>query len=485
MATGVVLSLIQFFSNRSLWLDEAFLALNFIEKSPAQLMQPLDNSQVAPPLFLLIEKAFFEMIPFPDQALRLFPLLSYWAALYFFFQLSDKFLKERSSQLVAISLFTLSSTMLYFSSEVKQYMTDVAVLCVMYTIAIRQYTETKEKYLWLICAGLVALFLSNVGILILFTVGIYLLFSVREKTEYTWLFLTGGIWVLFFGINYYLFIAGHPTRAFMLKYWARENAFMPLNPLSLKFGSFILDQAATIYTMILVHFKVFGRTILFGLTVAGMLSLVRRKPAMPDLWLIFLPIPLHLLLSALKLYPFEARLILYTLPLVVLVIGFGWESMLLNLTEKQSESFQYATFLFPLISLTGLFSHGFPLQRNEIKENIAYYNKHARPSQGLFVGAGSKYVALYYQNTNYLTPKGPVYLSDARLKQKKSGYRKILEEICQLQGQQWLLLNNGYLDPVARITKSLDSLHIPQMDAHFTKNSSLYLLDFGSGCQRR
>ncbi len=485
IATGVLLSLIQFFSNRSLWLDEAYLALNFIEKSPIQLMQPLANNQVAPPLFLLIEKAFFTIIPYPDQALRLFPLLSYWAALYFFSQLSRTFFHQSSSHLISVSLFALSSTILYYSCEVKQYMTDVAVLCTMYFIATREFAIPKKKYFWLLFCGSMAIFLSNIGILILFTIGLYLLTSIQKKSEFTWLFLTGGIWVLFFGINYYFFIAGHPTRAFMLKYWSRENAFMPINIWSMKFVYFITEQATDIFNNILLQSKVFAKTGLVAFFAAGLVFVFRKKPFSHNVWIFFLPIPLHLMLSAFQLYPFEARLILYTAPLIILLIGFGWESLLLKMTEHQNLKMQYVAFLFPLISLSGLFFDGFPLQKQEVKENIAYYNEHAQPNQGLYLSLGAKHIASYYQKTNFLKPKGVLTVSKVKRIQKKYDHKKILEEICKLQGQHWLLLNNGYLDKVALIEKSLDSMHIPKLDAHFTKKSSLYLFDFGSGCQRR
>jgi hypothetical protein len=56
LAAGVVLSLAQFLFNRSLWWDEAAMALNIIHRSSAELLQPLDYAQSAPVLFLQILK---------------------------------------------------------------------------------------------------------------------------------------------------------------------------------------------------------------------------------------------------------------------------------------------------------------------------------------------------------------------------------------------------------------------------------------------
>ncbi len=53
---GISLAIYQFFYNRSLWNDEAALALNIIDKSFSQLLQPLDYKQVAPIAYLFVEK---------------------------------------------------------------------------------------------------------------------------------------------------------------------------------------------------------------------------------------------------------------------------------------------------------------------------------------------------------------------------------------------------------------------------------------------
>jgi len=84
---GILLPLIQFIYNRSIWLDEAMLSLNIIHKGYFELLKPLDYVQVAPILFLIIEKFFSTIIPNSEYGLRLFPLLSYWVSLFFFYKI--------------------------------------------------------------------------------------------------------------------------------------------------------------------------------------------------------------------------------------------------------------------------------------------------------------------------------------------------------------------------------------------------------------
>ena len=63
-----------YLSNNSLWLDEAALARNVIDRAPLELLGPLDYAQVAPPGFLLTEKFVVLLLGHSEWALRLFPL---------------------------------------------------------------------------------------------------------------------------------------------------------------------------------------------------------------------------------------------------------------------------------------------------------------------------------------------------------------------------------------------------------------------------
>jgi hypothetical protein len=73
---GVVVRVRQYAANRSLWLDESFVALNIIGRGMHRLLTaPLDFNQTAPAGFLFVEKLSAELFDKGEYALRAFPLL--------------------------------------------------------------------------------------------------------------------------------------------------------------------------------------------------------------------------------------------------------------------------------------------------------------------------------------------------------------------------------------------------------------------------
>lgn len=89
---GIIVRLAQYLINRSLWADEAVLALNIINRNYLQLTETLDYEQGAPIGFLWVEKFILQLLGNNEYALRLFPLIAGMISLFLFWQLAQKIL---------------------------------------------------------------------------------------------------------------------------------------------------------------------------------------------------------------------------------------------------------------------------------------------------------------------------------------------------------------------------------------------------------
>jgi hypothetical protein len=98
---GIVLRCYNYFMGRSLWEDEAHLALNFISRGYKGLMEPLDNFQTAPIFFLFSVETFSHIFGYSELALRAFPFLVSIVALPVFYYLVSELTRNKWIALVA------------------------------------------------------------------------------------------------------------------------------------------------------------------------------------------------------------------------------------------------------------------------------------------------------------------------------------------------------------------------------------------------
>ena len=82
LVLGFLLRIVRYAQNLPLWSDECFLAVNFIHRGYAELLQPLDNGQIAPVLFLWAERLVIDLVGFSESGLRLFALLCGLASVF-------------------------------------------------------------------------------------------------------------------------------------------------------------------------------------------------------------------------------------------------------------------------------------------------------------------------------------------------------------------------------------------------------------------
>jgi hypothetical protein len=492
LMVGIFISLFQFLSNRSLWVEEAMLALDIIHKNSFELLKPLEEyRQVAPILFLQIEKLFSTLLPDTEYGLRIFPLLCFWGAGYFFYKFIKKQLHSVYEIIIALSFFVLNGLFILYSSEVKQYMTDIFVLLIIFYLLIKSYKREQNKYYIVGITGVFSIFLSNIAPIVLFTVGLYLFyvdfFQLKQKKSDRILPLLAVfvVWLGVFSIYYYYFIYEHPNREFMIGFWSgEENAFMPYNSLK-EFCNFISIRRAVILRALLpqittMHpfFENAIQIMLLLMFLFGILCLILKK-RIELIILTCTPLVLHAVLSASQLYPFALRLILYTLPGVIIICSIGIIFMLKLVFARLMEGkYHSLIFLFPvLLFLTG---YPFKIRSQEIKESIKYILKNRKENENIYAHISCFAASAYYEAIGFAPPIEDIafrpYDQTFTISQR-TGDDKYIEELKKVHGKNWLLFTY-YLEGEKYITDKLDSCY-KRLKTFHTAGSSVYFYDFG------
>lgn len=433
---GFFVAIFQYIYNRSVWLDEAKLALNILDRDYLGLMQPLDSGQIAPILFLWIERFNIQVFGSNELALRLFPLLAFLISIILVIKVTTLITKNKMIVWYTTALFCLSPRLIYYASEIKQYSIDVMVLLLLYYVFFKAYKTNNNKRLVLIVTGLLTICLSNISVLVLFTLGCYTL--VFEKKKIKELVLPIVFWVGAFIVYYALFIYKHPNAVIMKSYWS--FAFMPNNPFNIAFWSWVWQTFKTIFVYLLGFVSLFYIYLIMLLFYLFSIIILIKKRAYKICFLVMFPILLHLVLSMLKLYPFAPRLVLYQVPLYLLTIGFGLNSILNYGKEKFNYKLVIAFTLFPILISAGLLWKRLPLKKEEIKPVYDYITNTIQPEDKIYVYSKNQDVFDFYNKIGYLNYKNEIILSGSNRKNFKNND----VELDKLNGRVWFIFAHNY-----------------------------------------
>ena len=133
---GAILRLRQFEFNRSLWLDEAMLAVNIASRSFGELFLPLDLHQNSPILFLLLEKLSLVLFGVTEPALRALPMVCGLLLLPLMALVGSR-LAGPLGGVMAVSLTALSPTLIRYANEAKPYGVDAFASALFLGLALR------------------------------------------------------------------------------------------------------------------------------------------------------------------------------------------------------------------------------------------------------------------------------------------------------------------------------------------------------------
>jgi hypothetical protein len=385
MTLAILFRFRQYLANRSLWLDEAYLSLNLIHRSTMQLWEPLDYHQGAPVGFLLMQKSIINLLGTSEFALRLLPLVAGVLSVCLFYFLAKKTVPAVP---LALALFALSPSLIYYSSEVKQYSMDVmAALLLMYLAIESEWTPRRIAVLGL--AGAFAVWLSHPAVFVLVGIGAVIL--VHERRPAAAFLLAAASFV----ICYFVVLRKLSHDTVLLTYW--QPNFMPFPPKSFSDLKWFEDA----------FFDFFGSSGALRFTglaafafLVGCISMFRRNKL--QLTLLLSPALPALLASGLHKYPFGGRLTLFLVPVALLLMAEGAEMIrqavpvagivLIGLLLVDPGLYTFHRFLAPLKATDRVGV----MPTEEIRPVMAYVRTRMQPGDVVYVYGDAHPAFEYY-----------------------------------------------------------------------------------------
>ena len=479
VGVGILLRVVHYLHATSLSVDESLLTLNVLGRSPAELLEPLADSQGAPLGYLLLLKSVIGVFGDSEPALRLIALVCGIASLFLFRSLAIRLLTPAAVP-IAVGLFALAGGLIFYSAQVKQYSGDVLLALVMYWMA--DHVLQRRPAWWFVglygLAGAVALGLSHPAVFIL--TGIALSFTcfnvVRSGQQRRFGVLPAfAIWGATFLTIYWLSLRNLSNHAWLLNFW--EDEFMPLPPTS-------LDD---VRWMITAFFQMFSKMLGFslqgicGLTflagVYGMFSTNRERLAG-----LLLPILLALGASGFQLYPFCCRLILFAAPALLLLMAEGTIT-LVSFTRAQRA---IGVTLIVLLFLHPVMWAGYyvlnPRYEEEIKPELAYLEANRQPQDVVYVYYGARPAFTYYAKRYGLDLETCCTIG-VRSREDWTGYE---QDLARLRGNRrvWFVFSHIFdwksVDERALFLQLLDDIG-ERSDGFETEGAAIYLYDLSGG----
>jgi 4-amino-4-deoxy-L-arabinose transferase-like glycosyltransferase len=481
---GVLIRLIQYLSNRSLWSDEAMVALNIVNRSYSELLRPLDYNQAAPPGFLWIEKLAVEIFGNNEYALRLFPFLCGLISLFAFYRLAIRYASAIAAP-IAIVLFASLKYVVYYTTEVKQYSSDVmvALLLCLLLIPLRQQVLKSKQLLLLAVLGAVFIWFSHPSVLVMagIEVGYWLITSNQQRVKLIINRLPMYLaWLASFASLYLFSIHGTLENEHLVSSWEERypESLLDFVWLYKAFDRFFSNP---------LGFTQITDTIALFAFIVGCIALYRRNK--PILLAMIAPIITTIIAAYLHQYPFRQRLALFLAPFAIILIAEGIAYFLTRTRQQRKLSLILGisvllALLTPAVTYAGQLIV-YPAKVQEIRPVIAYVQAHQKTGDSLYVYRAGKVQFLYYAPKFDYTPNDYVIgqasmasgakrknqLVEKKVKQFKREIRSFQEK-----SRVWFLFCNTSETEERMFLSTVEPLG-QQLEAFRQYNAFVYLYD--------
>jgi 4-amino-4-deoxy-L-arabinose transferase-like glycosyltransferase len=396
-ALGAALRLWQYGAAASLWADEANLALNIVERPLGRLLGPLDYRQVAPPLWLLLQKASVTLFGEGEYALRLVPLVGSLAALPLSWHVARRILPAGLGPPLALGLVATGLPFIFHGAQVKPYATDVAVTLLLLALAldVRQSDRGRGALLRLGLVGAIAPWLSYPAMLVdAGLLAALALAAVREGDRGRLRALAPVALAWAAGIaGAIVWARGTVTPediVYMRQFWAAD--FAPMPPRELRDLGWPVARLSTVYGGGGLRYPAPG--LLLALAVLGTAHLWRRH--LDRAWLLLGPIAATFGAAALHVFPFEPRVVLFLFPAFLMLTAAGPEALGALVGARRRLVTAVAALACGGLALVGLVRNPPPHAPEPLKPVLRAMRQAWQPGDRAYVYYGGEKAFVYY-----------------------------------------------------------------------------------------
>ncbi len=454
---GAALRTAAFTSDRSLWIDEAMIALNVVGRSPARLLEPLDRNQGAPVGFLLATKLSVECFGPTERALRLVPFLASLAGLIAFGGAAFRLLPRPSAHF-AFLLFAVSPYAVSYASECKQYSSDAAIAAGLLAAAAPFFSGGVRAGRWIAlgAGGAVAVWCSHPALFVLAGLGVALFgraIAAKDRARSAGMLAVGAVWLLSFAGVYLVSLRDMGSNDYLLDYWAGH--FPPRSP---ELILWLIEHAFDLFR----NPGGWGGRLVPATGLAAVLAFLGAavwfREARWPLLAVVLPALFGLIASAVHKYPFAGRLLLFLVPPATLLVARGAMAVAGALRERVG---WIACIVPAVLAVAALHEAAVqirtPSRAEEIRIVLDRVKEEWRPGDRIYVYGGSGDAgagpAFDFYSPRYDFPPESVIRGEIH-RDDPSQYRG---EIAKLPpGRVWVLVSHRHRDEETWLRAAFD-----------------------------
>jgi 4-amino-4-deoxy-L-arabinose transferase-like glycosyltransferase len=503
VAYAYALAIIQFLYARSFWCDEAAIALNIMKRDYLGLLNPLDNLQGAPILYLWAVKTITMVFGTGEQSFRLLSLIFYLLAVPMMLKLLRRLFKTEMAVMAGLTFFVLNSRLLFYSGELKPYVGDIFWTLLLLLIVLSKSWSLQRRMVMLFIIGGVAIFSSFAMFAILPMIYLLMMYEGRKQWGQDFLrqmVLLGTAWAIAFGLFLVIFVKDHPSTAAQramfqktkqlppsnsfssesLEYWTKSCKNLKRDFLLGVNNIFQTDQIPSklqkteidLDVLYPVTFRIVHTMdlMIFALLLVMFLASLIRHQRTRLLWL--LPLCIHAFMAILGLFPIANRLLLYAYPLIILVLVTGVEQLLIYIPRSKmvvtAGLIGYA--LFTSVALARSYIPHEVMEMRKVSEEV---QTKLNDQQVVYVIPQAWTMFEYYQLQGVIRPAGEVVKGSR--KSGDVGFKPFYSQIREISSEKWVFIGNIWDTQTQEMAQQLRSQGEVFLDSAISKGVRAYL----------